>query len=60
MFEFEDKNIDSALCSAYDTFTVENECEYGFILTVKGTEVLLTESEVDYIRDQINKLKLGE
>lgn len=58
MFQFEDKDIDSSLCGAYDDIHAgDGETEYGFILTVKSTEVLLTDSEVDYIRDQINKLK---
>lgn len=57
MFEFSDKDIDSALSGSYDCISEDGEQEYGFILTVNGTEVLLTDSEVDYIRDQINKLK---
>lgn len=57
MFKFSDADIDSGMSAAYDAVVDGGEVEYGFILTVNGTEVLITDSEVDYIRDKINELK---
>ena len=58
MFEFSDTDIDSEQSTAYDAYTDdEGVAEYGFILTVNGADVLLTESEIQYMQDQVNKLK---
>lgn len=58
MFEFSDKDIDSEQSTAYDAYTEdENIAEYGFILTVNDADVILTESEIQYMQDQVNKLK---
>lgn len=57
MFEFSDKDIDSTLCQPCDTVSGEEEC--GFILTVRDVDIFLTESEIQYIQDQVNKIKGG-
>lgn len=57
MFEFSDTDIDSPLCCSYYTFVGDDAVECGFLLTVKGTEVLLTDSELDYMIAEVKNLK---
>lgn len=56
MFKFSDNDIDSKFCSAYDLLDKNQETEKGFILCVNDKEILLTQSEIDYMMTEINKL----
>lgn len=57
MFQFSDKDIDSALCGSYDCIDDDGETEQGFILMVNDKEVLLTDSEIHYMMEEVKKLK---
>lgn len=58
MFEFSDTDIDSEQSTVYDAYPDDGDiAEYGFILTVNDADVILTESEIQYMQDQINNLK---
>ncbi len=57
-FEFYDEDIESG--ASYSTPFInqlDGVTEVGFILTIRGTEILLTEAELHYMQDEINKLK---
>ncbi len=58
MFQFSDEDICSEQSTAYDAYQDDEDiAEYGFILTVCDTDVILTESEIQYMQDQVNKIK---
>ena len=60
MFEFDDVDILSSLCQAEVwTRKVDGEAEidFGYCLIVNNTEVVLTESELQYMMDEIAKVK---
>ncbi len=57
-FKFYDEDIESNLSHATEVVNgLDDTTEVGFILTIRGTEILLTEAELHYMQDEINKLK---
>ncbi len=57
-FEFYDEDIESNLSHATEVInSLDNIKEVGFIITVRGIEILLTETDLQYMQDESNKLK---
>ncbi len=63
MFEFDDVSIISSLCQAEVlTREVDGELEidFGYTIVVDGKKISLTESELQYMMDEVVKVKEGK
>ena len=58
MFEFYDSQISSQLSRSVVT-VVDCDVDFGFSLIVNNREIVLTESELQYMIEQVENIKLG-
>lgn len=58
MFEFYDSQISSQLSHSVVT-VVDCDVDFGFSLIVNNREIVLTESELQYMLEQVDNIKLG-
>jgi hypothetical protein len=59
MFDFYDSDIQNEHCHAKTIISRDGEPEQAFMLFTEGKPLVLTESEIQYMMDEVNKLKGG-
>lgn len=57
MFEFYDSDIQSEHCHAKMVVELDGEPSPAFLLFTEGKPIVLTKSEIEYMMDEVNKLK---
>ena len=63
MFKFTDGKITSELCQPVVTSVVEEDevvVDFGYSLIINNEEFVFTESELQYMIDQVKNFKEGE
>lgn len=63
MFKFTDGKITSELCQPVVTSVIEEDevvVDFGYSLIVNNQEFVFTESELQYMIDQVKDFKAGE
>lgn len=63
MFKFTDRKITSELCQPVVTSVIEEDevvVDFGYSLIINNGEFVFTESELQYMIDQIKDFKEGE
>ena len=63
MFKFTDRKITSELCQPVVTSVMEEDevvVDFGYSLIINNEEFVFTESELQYMIDQVKNFKAGE